>query len=246
MTDQELKNTLIKSIEVTVTTPYIDTYELLRTLKKSNIYIEYTSIYTRTTWDTYCAVLHVQVPIDDYKEINQKNYMDLLLEEGIKIFGKDDDYRLTDVEIGLLPEKNDIIDFSNILCSEVIDKAIEDAELFMREGKYSSAIDRVHTAFHGYLRKKLDEIGVAYEESNTLSQLYSKFHSNIATARNLSDDMDELIRTSLRSSSGIVSAINDIRNRHSLSHPNDEIIDEKEAKFCISIVKNIVDYIDSI
>lgn len=105
MTDQELKNTLIKSIEVTVTTPYIDTYELLRILKKSNIYIEYTSIYTRTTWDTYCAVLHVQVPIDDYKEINQRNYMDLLLEEGIKIFGKDDDYRLTDVEIGLLPEK---------------------------------------------------------------------------------------------------------------------------------------------
>ena len=26
----------------------------------------------------------------------------------------------------------------------------------------------------------------------------------------------------------------------------DEEIDEKEAKFCISIVKNIVDYIDSI
>ena len=48
-------------------------------------------------------------------------------------------------------------------------KAIEDAEIFMRDGKYDSAFDQ-YTAFHGYLRKKLDDLNETYEESDTLNQ----------------------------------------------------------------------------
>lgn len=65
--------------------------------------------------------------------------------------------------------------------TEVIGKAISDAELLMGEGKYDSAFDRVHTAFHGYLRKLLDNNSVDYEESDTLSQLYTKLHTELSS-----------------------------------------------------------------
>lgn len=65
---------------------------------------------------------------------------------------------------------HETIDLSGMSVTNVVTKAIEDADLFMREGKYDSAFDRVHTAFHGYLRWKLDNLGVKYEESDTLHQ----------------------------------------------------------------------------
>ena len=62
-----------------------------------------------------------------------------------------------------------LIDFSEISLTQVISKAVNDAELLMQQGKYDSAFDRVHTAFHGYLRKILNNRNVQYEESDTLN-----------------------------------------------------------------------------
>lgn len=112
----------------------------------------------------------------------------------------------------------------------------------MSQGKYDSAFDRVHTAFHGYLRKLLDNKQVAYEESDTLSQLYTKLHSKISSDIG-ETAISDLIRTSLRSASGIISSMNDLRNRHSLSHPNDVLLDKREAELVISLVKVISDYL---
>jgi hypothetical protein len=55
-----------------------------------------------------------------------------------------------------------------------------------------------------------------------------------------------LIKTLIRSASGIISSINDIRNRHSLSHPNEEIIGENEALLAIKIIKELTNYINEI
>ena len=48
--------------------------------------------------------------------------------------------------------------------------------------------------------------------------------------------MAELIKTAIRSGVGIISAINDIRNRHSLAHPNNTIIDKREAELTLQII----------
>jgi hypothetical protein len=39
--------------------------------------------------------------------------------------------------------------------------------------------------------------------------------------------------------------MNDIRNRHGFSHPNEDIIEEKEAMFIINLARVILFYIDS-
>ena len=144
--------------------------------------------------------------------------LNFVLDVAQQLFGRQADQYLTDIDIGILVEHYEIIDFSEISLTQVISKAINDAELLMQQGKYDSAFDRIHTAFHGYLRKVLDNRNVSYEESDTLNQLYNKLHSDICNKSLLVPWLFN--KTTLRSGSGIISSMNDMRNRHSLSHPN--------------------------
>lgn len=241
MNDLDFRNTLIKALELD-RHPMIEKADILSTLLKSNTYIEYTGIFTRREWNTYCAILHIQVPVEKY-EMMKKNE-DRILSVAEKVFGRQEDHFLTDIETGIIVVSHDVIDFSELSVTDVISKAIEDAEIFMSNGKYDSAFDRVHTAFHGYLRKKLDDLGENYEESDTLSQLYSKLHSYVGN--NIAGEQSGLMKTALRSASGVISSINDFRNRYSLAHPNDSIISVREAELCIRLVKDISDYIEKV
>ena len=239
MNDIDFRNTLIKALELDRTTISEKT-NVISALLKSNTYIEYTSIFTRQEWNTYSAILHIQVPVENYELIKQSEKSLLIIAK--KIFGKQDDHYLTDIETGIIVTPHEVIDFSEISVTDAVAKAIEDAELFMRDGKFDSAFDRVHTAFHGYLRKKLDDLGESYEESDTLNQLYNKLHTYVSS--NIAIDQSGIIKTALRSASGIISSINDLLNRHSLAHPNGSIITSREAKLCIKLVKDLTDYIE--
>lgn len=194
MNDVDFRNTLIKALELD-SHQMKDKANVLSALLKSNIYIEYTSIFTRREWNTFCAFLHVQVPVESYEMMKRNE--DKILSVAEKIFGRQGDHYLTDIETGIIVVNHEIIDFSGISVTDIISKAIEDAENFMSDGKYDSAFDRVHTAFHGYLRKKLDDLGETYEESDTLNQLYNKLHSYVGDS--MPSDQSALMKTALRS-----------------------------------------------
>lgn len=241
MNDIEFRNTLIKALELDKA-PFPEKAKVLSILLRSNTYIEYTGIFTRREWNTYCAILHIQVPVENYELIKKSE--DKLLSIAKKIFGKQGYHYLTDIETGIIVTSHEVIDFSGISVTVVVAKAIEDAEIFMRDGKYDSAFDRVHTAFHGYLRKKLDDLKEPYEESDTLSQLYNKLHTYVGS--HIATDQSGIIKTTLRSASGIISSINDLRNKYSLAHPNASIITPRESELCIRIVKDLTDYIEKV
>lgn len=241
MNDIDFRNTLIKALELD--SHFIkDKPQILSALLKSNTYIEYTSIFTRREWNTYCAFLHIQVPVENYEMMKRNE--DKILSVAEKVFGRQGDHFLTDIETGIIVVSHEVVDFSGISVTDAISKAIDDAEVFMSDGKYDSAFDRVHTAFHGYLRKKLDDLGESYEESDTLNQLYNKLHSYVST--HITTDIAGLIKTTLRSASGVINSINELRNRHSLAHPNDELISAREAQLCIRLVKELSDYIEKV
>ena len=122
--------------------------------------------------------MHIQAPINKRScFISEK---DNIFDIAESIYGRQGDNLLTHIDIGILVEHYEVIDYSAISLTEVVAKAISDAELFMSQGKYDSALDRIHTAVHGYLRKILDNKQVTYEESDTLSQLYTKLHIKIS------------------------------------------------------------------
>lgn len=139
-----------------------------------------------------------------------------------------------------------VIDFSRIVNkSEAINKAIDDANTLIRSGRYDSAVDRIHTAFFGYLRFLLDQHNIPYVEGDTLAQLYTKLHIYYGETIQ-PNDVGVLVKTIMRSSSGTISAINDFRNRHTVVHPNDHLINKREAQLAIRLINSVVDYIEDV
>ncbi len=248
MNDKDFKITLIKAIEKETSSVMDpkhkeDLRTIAFTLPICNVYLEETGIFTYREWNTYKTILHIHAPINKLDVFESQ--VSIIENIAGKIYGRQGDNYLTDVEIAIMVEEYEVIDFTIITITNVITQAISDAELFMKEGKYSSAFDRVHTAFHGYLRKILDDMDVEHEESETINQLYNKLHGEIGH-RIEPKPVADLIKTLIRSASGVISSINDIRNRHSLSHPNEKVIGENEALLAIKIIKELANYINEI
>jgi hypothetical protein len=246
MTDKKFKTMLLKVLEKqsykcrnSFRTSLKDVVDLL---PKCEVSLERTDIFSQVAWNTYKTILHIRCPMD--KESILDDMREEILDAARKIYSEKDQ-KLTDLEIGYLPEENEVIDFSDIANTDVIKCAISDAETFMNNGQYDSAFDRIHTAFHGFLRSKLDDFCVDYVQSESLSQLYSKLHG-ILEDNITPTEVAELVKTIIRSGSGVISSINDIRNRHSLAHPNDVIINRREAEFTLQMIKVITDYINKV
>lgn len=129
--------------------------------------------------------------------------------------------------------------------SGTIQKAVEDAEVFIREGRYDSALDRVHTAFHGYLRQVLTGHSIAYGADDGLPALFAKLHgfygSSIQPA-----DVAERVKNILRSAGGMINAVNELRNNNTIAHPNGQLIQKREAQLVIRMVHAVVDYVEDV
>mgnify|MGYP003767250253 CR=1 FL=1 len=123
--------------------------------------------------------------------------------------------------------------------------ALSDADAFMNAGRFDSALDRIHTAFHGYLRKLLTDYEVSYVENDSLPKLYAMLHFFYGS-RIQPPEVGNLVKTSMRSAAGIISVLNEARNRHTVAHPNATLIQRREAKLVIQMIKVMVDYIEEI
>lgn len=129
--------------------------------------------------------------------------------------------------------------------SAVIKKATDDATLFLRNGEYASAVDRIHTAFHGYLRQLLTEHQVAFVRDDSISALYNKLHDYYGNCIQ-PPDVATKIKTIMRSGAGIIHSVNELRNNNTIAHPNGPLIQEREARLVIGLLDVIVDYIEDI
>ncbi len=129
--------------------------------------------------------------------------------------------------------------------SGTVQRVVEDAEVFIREGRYESAVDRVHTAFHGYLRQLLTEHSEVYGADDSLSALYSKLHGFYGGSIQPTDVGDR-VKTILRSAGGMINTVNELRNNNTIAHPNGQLIQARGAQLVIRLVNAIVDYIEDI
>ena len=143
-------------------------------------------------------------------------------------------------------EESETIDFGNSTKGpEAVKRAIDDANYMIGAGRYESAVDRLHTAFQGHLRSLVKKHGGDCLNDDNLSALYSKLHYYYADTIQ-PPDMAERIKKILRSGSSIVSMVNEIRNNNTIAHPNEQLIQKREAELVIHIVRAMVNYIDGI
>lgn len=171
-----------------------------------------------------------------------ESHKDLLTQIASSIYDKQGDNVLVDTVLLPLPEDYEVIDFSQMIISDVVSQAIEDAESFMSNGEYQRAFDRVHTAFHGYLIEILKRYGITAPRDESLSKLYNRIQALIET-KIQPVELADMVKTTIRSSNGMINSLNEARNRHSLAHPNTNIIGKREAKLIIGITSTVTDYI---
>ncbi|WP_286300675.1 abortive infection family protein [Vibrio apostichopi] len=133
-------------------------------------------------------------------------------------------------------------DVANI--NDTVFKALEDAEVLLSTQGAASAYDRTHTALHGFLRQVCKNKGIAYSDNDAITALLPKVNDYIKRQPDIG--RNEQVFNMLRSAGSMLNTINYLRNHHSLSHANQDLLTEADAQFSINLTRSIMSYIDGL
>lgn len=128
--------------------------------------------------------------------------------------------------------------------SEAAMQALADAQALLESRGPTSAVDRVHTGLHGFLRGTCEAAGISFNADATANQLLRLLLDQHAALQDLGPRGDE-VRRMIRTSVSIVDAMGTVRNRASLAHPNEELLDHEEALFVINLGRSLLRFLDA-
>lgn len=130
------------------------------------------------------------------------------------------------------------------ITSDSVERALADAEQLMHTRGATSGIDRVHTAFQGFMRDVCakERITVPSDASITaLFKLLREKHPSFSAKTVNHTDLDRI----LKGIATIVDALNPLRNRASMAHANESLLDEPEAMLVINCIRTLLHYFNS-
>lgn len=130
------------------------------------------------------------------------------------------------------------------ITSEVVLRALRDAENLIQTSGPTSAVDRVHTVLHGYLQAVCEGEGIVYKRDDSMVALFKKLrsgHPKLADLGPRGQDVEKV----LKSCANILDAFLPVRNQASVAHPNQELLDEPEARLVINVGRSLLHYLDS-
>lgn len=143
-----------------------------------------------------------------------------------------------------LEESRSTITATLIYSKSVVQEVLTDADLLIRDGRYSNAVDRLHTAIHGHLRWICETANlntVPGEDSvMKLMRLIRESHPNFVRSATLDEDMRKIFM----SMGNILDALNTVRNNASPAHANETLLAEPEARLAVNISHTILSYLD--
>src|SRR5262249_52393083 len=128
--------------------------------------------------------------------------------------------------------------------SEAVRRALDDAESLLRTRGPQSAVDRVHTALHGYLKSYCSDVGIDTDGRPTINQLFKALRQSepdLMAVGGRAEDVNRL----LGGIATILDALNPVRNNASGAHPNDEIVGEAEAMLVVNTVRTLLNYLEA-
>jgi hypothetical protein len=130
------------------------------------------------------------------------------------------------------------------ITSEVVTRALDDADALIAKSGFVSAIDRVHTALHGYLIAASESAGIAVVPDAPITVVFKelrKSHPNLTTAGPRALEVDKV----LNSCANILDALGPLRNRASVAHPNAALLGEDEARLVFNLVRALLTFLDA-
>lgn len=130
------------------------------------------------------------------------------------------------------------------IASEVVTRAMDDSEQLLATRGAVSAVDRVHTALHGYLLAVCDAEGIAYPAESSMTALFRLLRQQHPKLRNLGPRSQDIEKV-LNASASILDAMNPVRNKASVAHPNSALLAEDEARLVINAARMLLAYLDT-
>lgn len=127
--------------------------------------------------------------------------------------------------------------------SELVRRALDDADTLMGTSGPESAVDRVHTAMHGYLHSLCADAGITLADRPTMNQLFKALRAGHPRLASLGARSEEVARV-LGALASILDALNPIRNNASVAHPNEQLVGEAEAVLVINTVRTLLTYFE--
>lgn len=130
------------------------------------------------------------------------------------------------------------------ISSSTVERALEDADKLIASGQgATSALDRVHTALHGYLNVLCRDAGIAVDPGEKVTSVFKKFreqHPKLSYDGPRSNEVSIVFK----GAATIIDAVNTLRNNASVAHPNDAIMPQAEAMFLINLIRSLLHFIE--
>lgn len=129
---------------------------------------------------------------------------------------------------------------------EFVKEVLLQADTLIANHSYSSAVDRAHTALHGYLKALCNENNITFSAENVkIQDMWGKLKSEHPSFIIDIKDHHRPINQTVNAIGKFLENMNDIRNNHGYSHPTEDIIEDNEAKFIINLSRVLLYYIDN-
>ena len=196
--------------------------------------------YEGTTRERFIAILSSQQPRDQAK----------ILRGVLERFPSDqgpETRQTAVVEVVALIERLEsgplISPLTPQLTSEVVIRALGDAETLIQTSGPTSAVDRVHTVLHGYLIAVCDAAGIAYRREDSMVALFRVIQANHPKFADLGPRAQD-VRKVLNAFASVLDAMLPVRNQASVAHPNPSLLDEPEARLVINAGRTLLHYLD--
>ena len=128
--------------------------------------------------------------------------------------------------------------------SEVVLEALKDAEVLLKTRGPKNAVDRVHTALHSYLKKLCSDRGVVLPADPPLTTLFKVIREQFPEFSAVIPHDAEAKRI-FGSMALALDSLNTIRNRGTLAHPNELLLDAPEAMLYINLSRAVLAFIEA-
>ncbi|MBZ5645546.1 MAG: abortive infection family protein [Acidobacteriia bacterium] len=128
--------------------------------------------------------------------------------------------------------------------SDVVFEALRDAEVLLNTRGPKSAVDRAHTALHGYLRKLCSDRGAVMPDDPSLTTVFKVIREQFSEFAAIIPH-DAEARRVFGSIASALDSLNTIRNRGTLAHPNELLLDSPEAMLYINLSRAVLGFIET-
>ncbi|WP_025998405.1 abortive infection family protein [Xanthomonas phaseoli] len=135
-------------------------------------------------------------------------------------------------------------DSSPAITSDVLKRALADANTLIQSAGPTHAVDRIHTALHAYLKAVCHAQGIDAPAGATITNLFKLLRNEHPGLRDLGSQSETMTNV-LRSLSNVIDCLNPVRNNASLAHANEELLGKDEAMLAINAARTVFQYLDS-